>query len=75
MTIDFDVLDQRSSRRIFTGLVGMVHAGGQRFNKTLYFGTFIRGARSKTMLDLGSPVVEPALRFGTGLEGERDRTT
>ena len=61
VTINFDV-NVKKFTPIFTGLVGMVHAGGPRFGKTLYFGTFIRGARNKTLVDLGSPVVEPALR-------------
>lgn len=65
VTIDFDV-NIKEFTPIFTGLVGMVHAGGPRFNKTLYFGTFIRGNRARTLVDLGSPVVEPALRIGTG---------
>jgi hypothetical protein len=62
VTIDFDVNINKFTP-IFTGLVGMLHAGGPRFGKTLYFGTFIRGARNKTLVDLGSPVVEPALRI------------
>lgn len=61
VTIDFDVFVGKFTP-IFTGLLGMVHAGGERFNKTLYFGTFVRGSRGKTLIDLGSPVVEPALR-------------
>jgi hypothetical protein len=64
VTVDFDVFVKQFTP-IFTGLVGMVHAGGQRFGKTLYFGTFIRGIRAKTLVDLGSPVVEPALRVSS----------
>lgn len=64
VTIDFDV-NVKKFTPIFTGLVGMLHAGGPRFGKTLYFGTFIRGARNKTLVDLGSPVVEPALRISS----------
>lgn len=64
VTMDFDVYVTKFTP-IFTGLVGMVHAGGQRFNKTLYFGTFVRGARSKVLVDLGSPIVEPALRISS----------
>jgi hypothetical protein len=64
VTIDFDV-NVGKFTPIFTGLVGMLHAGGPRFGKTLYFGTFIRGARNKTLIDLGSPVVEPALRISS----------
>jgi hypothetical protein len=64
VSIDFDVFVKKFTP-IFTGLVGMVHAGGPRFGKTLYFGTFVRGARAKTLIDLGSPVVEPALRISS----------
>lgn len=64
VSIDFDVFITRFTP-IFTGLVGMLHAGGPRFGKTLYFGTFVRGARGKTLVDLGSPVVEPALRISS----------
>lgn len=64
VTLDFDVFVKQFTP-IFTGLVGMVHAGGQRFNRTLYYGTFIRGARAKTLVDLGSPIVEPALRVSS----------
>lgn len=64
-TIDFDVrISQFTSH--FTGLLGMFRTGGQRFNKTLYFGSFVRGQRARTLLDQGSAVVEPALKFGTG---------
>lgn len=65
VTIDFDVRISQFSP-IFTGLLGMWHVGGPRFNKTLYFGTFVRGARSRTLVDQGSPVVEPALQLSTG---------
>lgn len=64
MTIDFDV-NIREFTPLFTGLVGMYHPGGPRFGKTLYFGTFIRGNRARTLVDQGSPVIEPALKFGT----------
>ncbi|HEX9671055.1 MAG TPA: hypothetical protein VGC93_16425 [Thermoanaerobaculia bacterium] len=64
-TIDFDLRISKFTTH-FTGLVGMFHTGGQRFNKTLYFGSFVRGLRSRTLVDQGSAVVEPALKFGTG---------
>jgi len=65
VSIDFDVTISQFSP-IFTGLLGMWHVGGPRFNKTLYFGTFVRGARSRSLVDQGSPVVEPALQLVTG---------
>jgi hypothetical protein len=64
-TIDFDVRISKFTTH-FTGLLGMFHTGGARFNKTLYFGSFVRGLRSRTLVDQGSAVVEPALKFGTG---------
>ena len=65
VTIDFDV-NIRDFTPLFTGLVGMYHPGGPRFGKTLYFGTFVRGKRARTLVDQGSPVIEPAIKFGTG---------
>jgi hypothetical protein len=74
-TIDFDVNISQFSP-IFTGLLGMWHVGGPRFNKTLYFGTFVRGARSRSLVDQGSPVVEPALQLATGwVEGGTHHVT
>lgn len=64
-TIEFDVRISQFTP-LFTGLVGMFHTGGQRFNRTLYFGSFIRGLRSRTMIDQGSAVIEPAIVVGTG---------
>lgn len=70
VTLDFDVRVSKFTP-IFTGLVGMSRKGGVRFNRTLYFGTFVRGFRSKSMVDLGSAVVEPSLRVNTNWrEGE-----
>ncbi len=63
--IDFD-MNIKQFTPLFTGVLGMFHIGGGRFNKTLYFGTFIRGLRNKTMVDQGSPVLEPVLRVNTG---------
>lgn len=64
VTINFDVFVKQFTP-IFTGLVGMLHTGGPRFNKTLYFGTFVRGNRAKTLVDLGTPVLEAALRVNS----------
>ena len=75
VSIDLDVRISQFSP-IFTGLVGLWHVGGARFNKTLYFGTFVRGARSRSLVDQGSPVVEPALQLSTGWkEGETHHVT
>jgi hypothetical protein len=63
-TIDFD-MNLNEFSPIFSGVVGMFHTGGPRFNKTLYFGSFIRGNRNRSLIDQGSPVVEPALKFAS----------
>lgn len=60
-TIDFDLAVGDFSP-IFTGLLGMFHAGGARFDKTLYFGTFARGLRDRSIFDQGIPVIEAAIQ-------------
>ncbi len=59
--IDYDMFVGDFSP-IFTGLLGMFHVGGPRFNKTLYFGTFSRGIRDRSIFDLGVPVIEAAIQ-------------
>jgi len=61
MTIDYDVFVNHYSF-IFTAFCGLFHQGGPRFNKTLYFGTFLRGMRSRSFLDQGIPTVEAAAK-------------
>lgn len=63
-SIDFD-MNLNEFSPLFSGVVGLFHTGGPRFNKTLYFGSFIRGNRNRTLIDQGSPVVEPALKFAS----------
>ena len=63
-TIEFDMNINEFSP-IFSGVVGLYHDGGPRFGKTLYFGSFIRGFRARTLIDQGSPVVEPAIKVAT----------
>lgn len=60
-TIDYDLFVGDFSP-IFTGLVGMFHAGGPRFNKTLYFGSFARAIRDRSIFDQGIPVIEAAIQ-------------
>jgi hypothetical protein len=62
-TIEFDVRIGKFTPLV-TGLVSMDRTGGPRF-KTLYFGGFVSGSRARTLVDQGSPVVQPALDFGT----------
>jgi hypothetical protein len=59
--IDYDLFVGDFSP-IFTGLLGMFHSGGPRFNKTLYFGSFARGARDRSIFDQGIPVIEAAIQ-------------
>src|SRR6185436_6497376 len=61
VTIDYDLFVGDFSP-VFTGLVGMFHSGGPRFNKTLYFGSFARGARDRSIFDQGIPVIEAAIQ-------------
>ncbi|MEP7011381.1 MAG: hypothetical protein ABJC13_13750 [Acidobacteriota bacterium] len=60
-TIDYDLFVGDFSP-IFTGLLGMFHAGGPRFNKTLYFGSFARAIRDRSIFDQGIPVIEAAIQ-------------
>ncbi len=60
-TIDFDLYVDDFSP-IFTGLLGMYHLGGPRFNRTLYFGTFPRCSRDRSIFDQGIPVIEAAVQ-------------
>jgi hypothetical protein len=66
-TIEFD-LTVGPFAPVFSSLVGMYHAGGPRFGKTLYFGTFFRGDRRRVLIDQGSPVLEPAVKRNSTLQ-------
>jgi len=61
VTIDFD-MTIRDFTPIFTGVLGMFHAGGPRFGKTLYFGFNVRGMRGRVLGDLGQPTLEAAVK-------------
>lgn len=63
-TIEFE-MNVTSFSPVFSSVVGMYRDGGPRFNKTLYFGSFIRGNRKRSMIDQGSPVVEPSIKVNT----------
>jgi hypothetical protein len=65
VTIDYD-LQIKQFDFVFNVLLGMFHHGGPRFNKTLYFGTFIRGLRNRYVMDLGSPSLEVDLKENYG---------
>jgi len=61
VTIDFD-MNIRNFTPLFSGILGMFHAGGPRFGKTLYFGFNIRGVRGRMLGDLGQPTLEAAVK-------------
>ncbi|HVT61012.1 MAG TPA: hypothetical protein VHR45_21795 [Thermoanaerobaculia bacterium] len=62
LSIDYDLTINQFDF-VFDVLLGMYHHGGPRFNKTLYFGTFVRGLRRRYIIDLGSPSLEVDLKF------------
>jgi hypothetical protein len=68
VTIDFDMAIGDKWDFVFDVVLGMFHKGGPRFNKTLYFGTFIRGLRQRYVIDMGQPVLEVDLKRGTSLQ-------
>jgi hypothetical protein len=57
-------LDMRTNTfaPVFDSIVGLVRPGTSIENRILYFGFHIRGRRSRTFIDLGVPVLEPAIR-------------
>jgi hypothetical protein len=57
--IEFDLYIDKFAP-VFNGIFGFFHPGGPRFGKTLYYGVNIRGLRSRTLLDLGTPAIESA---------------
>jgi len=61
LSIDFD-MDMKNYTPLFTGVVGMYHAGGPRFGKTLYFGFNIRGNKGRILADLGQATLEAAVK-------------
>jgi hypothetical protein len=66
-TVDFDMRISQFSP-LFTGVVGLFHTGGPRFNKTLYYGLNIRGERGRTLVDQGQAFIEAALKLTTPFE-------
>jgi len=61
VSIDFD-MNLKDFTPLFTGVVGMFHAGGPRFGKTLYFGFNIRGNKGRILADLGQATLEAAVK-------------
>lgn len=60
-TIEFD-LRTNTFAPVFDSIVGLIRPGATVADRTLYFGFHIRGRRSRTFIDLGVPVLEPAIR-------------
>lgn len=60
-TIDFDMTTATFSP-VFDSIVGFLRPGTSRDDRTLYFGFNIRGGRGRTFIDLGVPVLEPAIK-------------
>jgi hypothetical protein len=54
---------------VFRNVVGMFRAGGRRFGKTLYFGSFENFDKGKYVIDLGSPFIETTLKRPIDLSG------
>lgn len=60
-TIDFDMTIATFSP-VFDSILGLLRPGPTREERTLYFGFNIRGTRGRTFIDLGVPVLEPAIK-------------
>lgn len=60
-TIEFD-LQTNTFAPVFDSIVGLLRPGATIADRTLYFGFHIRGRRNRTFIDLGVPVLEPAIR-------------
>lgn len=60
-TIDFDMTTAGFSP-VFDSILGFLRPGTSRDDRTLYFGFNIRGSRRRTFIDLGVPVLEPAIK-------------
>lgn len=68
--IEFDLYIDSFSP-VFNGIFGFFHPGGPRFGKTLYYGVNIRGLRSRTLLDLGTPAIESAPKRNSPFKEKR----
>lgn len=60
-TLDFDMTTAAFSP-VFDSIVGFLRPGTSRADNTLYFGFNIRGLRGRTFIDLGVPILEPAIK-------------
>lgn len=72
LTIEFDVRTGDPEYVVIRNIVGMLRAGGRRFGKTLFFGSFDRPQASggpKMLVDLGTPYIETVVKRGADLSG------
>ncbi len=72
LTIDFDVKTGDPEYVVIRNIVGMLRAGGRRFGKTLFFGSFDRPQASggaKMLVDLGTPYIETVVKRNADLTG------
>jgi hypothetical protein len=60
-TIDFD-MKTAAFAPVFDSILGLLRPGLTRDDRTLYFGFNIRASRNRTFIDLGVPVLEPAIK-------------
>lgn len=59
-TIEFD-MGTNGFSPVYDSILGFLRPGTASASRTLYFGFNIRGSRRKTFIDLGVPVLEPAI--------------
>jgi hypothetical protein len=72
LAIDFDVKTGDPEYVVIRNIVGMLRAGGRRFGKTLFFGSFDRPQASggaKMLVDLGTPYIETVVKRNADLSG------
>jgi hypothetical protein len=72
LAVDFDVKTGDPEYVVIRNIVGMLRAGGRRFGKTLFFGSFDRpqaGGGPKMLVDLGTPYIETVVKRTSDLTG------
>ena len=70
LSISFDVaVADPPGFVVFRNVMGMFRAGGRRFGKTLFFGSFENFDKQKYVVDLGTPFIETTLKRNFALVG------
>src|SRR6185369_7374749 len=73
LTIEFDLTTaDPPDFVVFRNVIGMFRAGGRRFGKTLYFGSFENLDKGKYVIDLGSPFIETTIKRPIDFSGRRN---